>query len=100
MSTDLATRPGAILTVPPAVTSDQMELIKKTIAKDATPDELKLFLYDCQRQGVHPLDKLLIFTKRGGKYTPITSIDFMRTRAADTGEMAGSDDAVFDRDDL
>jgi phage recombination protein Bet len=56
---------------------------------------LKLFLFDCHRQGVHPLDKLLHFTKRGGKYTPITSIDFMRTRAADTGEYAGSDDARF-----
>ena len=79
----------------PAVTPDQMELIKRTIAKDATPDELKLYFYDCQRQGVHPLDKLIHFTKRGGKYTPITSIDFMRSRASDSGEYAGNDDAVF-----
>jgi phage recombination protein Bet len=77
------------------VTGDQLELIRTTIAKDATPDELKLFLYDCQRQGTHPLDRLLHFTKRAGKYTPITSIDFMRIRAAETGELAGSDDAVF-----
>jgi phage recombination protein Bet len=79
----------------PRVTNDQMELIRTTVAKDATPDELKLFLYDCQRQGTHPLDRLLHFTKRAGKYTPITSIDFMRIRAAETGELAGSDDAVF-----
>jgi phage recombination protein Bet len=72
-----------------------MDLIRTTIAKDATPDELKLFLYDCQRQGTHPLDRLLHFTKRAGKYTPITSIDFMRIRAAETGELAGSDDAMF-----
>jgi len=79
----------------PAVTPDQLDLIKATIAKGATDEELRLFLYDCTRQGVHPLDKLIHFTKRSGKYTPITSIDFMRSRAAETGECAGIDDAVF-----
>jgi len=79
----------------PRVTPDQLALIRNLIAKDATPDELKLYLFDCERQGVHPLDKLIHFTKRSGKYTPITSIDFMRIRAAATGECAGIDDAVF-----
>lgn len=88
MTTDMAL-------LPPPVTPDQLDLIRHTIAKDATPDELKLYLYDCARQGVHPLDRLIHFTKRSGKYAPITSIDFMRIRAADTGEMAGSDDPVF-----
>ena len=77
------------------ITAEQIGLIQRTIAKDATAEELQLFFYDCKRRGVHPLDKLIHFTKRGGKYTPITSIDFMRTRAADTGEYAGSDDAEF-----
>ena len=80
----------------PAVTADELALdSSRTIAKDATPDELQLFLYDNARQGVHPLDKLIHFTKRSGKYTPITSIDFMRIRAADSGECAGIDDPVF-----
>lgn len=78
------------------MTPDQLDLIKRTVANGATADELKLYLYDCARQGVHPLDKLIHFTKRSGKYTPITSIDFMRTRAADSGEYAGSDDARFE----
>ena len=82
-------------TLAPTVTTDQIELIKRTVAKDATDDELKLYLFDCARQGVHPLDKLVHFTKRQGKYTPITSIDFMRIRAAETNEYAGSDDAEF-----
>jgi len=86
------------LTTAPAVTSDQLALVQKTVASGATADELKLYLYDCARQGVHPLDKLIHFTKRGGKYTPITSIDFMRTRAADSGEYAGNDDATFAMD--
>ena len=82
----------------PVVTADQVALIKTTIAKDATDTELQLFFYDCQRQGVHPLDRLIHFTKRGGKYTPITSIDFLRQRAAQTGECAGIDDPVFTGD--
>lgn len=80
----------------PVVTPDELRLVRTVIAPNATDAELQLFLYDCKRQGVHPLDKLLHFTKRGDKYTPITSIDLMRTRAHDTGECAGIDDAVFD----
>ena len=37
----------------------QLALIKKTVAAGATADELELYLYDCQRQGVHPLDRLI-----------------------------------------
>jgi phage recombination protein Bet len=91
-STALAERPVAGV---PAVTKEQLDLVKRTVASGATEAELQLYLYDCARQGVHPLDRLLHFTKRGGKYTPVTSIDLMRSRAADTGEYAGSDDAVF-----
>jgi phage recombination protein Bet len=84
----------------PVVTAEQHDLITRTVAAGATPDELKLYLFDCARQGVHPLDKLIHFTvrtdKRGNrKYTPVTSIDFMRIRAAETNEYVGSDDATF-----
>lgn len=91
--TALATRPPEVL-----ISAEQVSLIQRTIAKDATPEELELFFYDCKRRGVHPLDKLIHFTKRGGKYTPITSIDFMRTRAHDSGECAGISDPSFDGD--
>src|SRR6266550_9407497 len=86
------------------LTQQEIDLIKRTVAKDATNDELGLYLHDCKRRGVHPLDKLLHFTKRkvknqdgtwGSRYTPVTSIDLMRSRAAETGEMAGSEDAIF-----
>jgi phage recombination protein Bet len=83
------------------VTTEQLDLIRRTVANGATADELKLYLFDCARQGVHPLDRLIHFTVRkdrdgGRKYTPVTSIDFMRIRAAESGEYAGSDDAVFE----
>ncbi len=93
MSTELA-KPEPI-----RYEASEIELVKKTIAAGATEDELRLFLYDCRRQNVHPLDKLVHFSKRGGKYTPITSIDFMRMRAAADGDHAGTDDPVFDIDD-
>ena len=91
----LATREQTSAIVAPLITPEQMALITKTVAKDATPDELKLYLYDCARQGVHPLDKLIHFTKRSGKYTPVTSIDFMRIQAANTGECLGISDPAF-----
>jgi phage recombination protein Bet len=81
----------------PPVTREQFDLVKRTVAAGASDTELKLFLYDCERRGVHPLDRLIHFTKRGGRYTPVVGIDYLRGRAADTGEMAGSDDAVFDQ---
>jgi phage recombination protein Bet len=79
----------------PTITPEQRALIKQTIAKDATDLELELFFYDNARRGLHPLDKLIHFTKRNGKYTPVTSIDFMRSRAAMTSDYAGQDDVIF-----
>jgi len=93
---------SALAVVTPTVTREQVDLVRRTIFPDATDPELQLFLHDCARRGVHPLDRLVYPTKRGGRYTTITSIDFMRSQAAGTGEMAGSDDATFrlDPDDL
>ena len=71
------------------VTDEQVKVIKDTIAKGATDTELQLFIHDCIRRGVHPMDKLIHFTKRGGRYVPITSIDFMRQQAEKTGQYAG-----------
>jgi len=91
MSTDLAVVDRA----PVVITTDQVTLIKATLAPDATDAELELFFYDCRRRGVHPMDKLIYFTKRQGKYTPVTSIDFFRSRAGATREHMGTDDAVY-----
>lgn len=82
------------------ITPDQKELIKRTIAKGATEDELALFMYDCKRRGVHPLDKKLYFTKRKNKdgtyqYTPLVAIDFLRELGHATGECVGVSDPIF-----
>lgn len=39
----------------PTVTEKQLELVRSTVAKNATAEQLELYLYDCERQGVHPL---------------------------------------------
>src|SRR5262245_20076779 len=34
-----------------------ISLIKRTVAPNATDDQLAMFIHDCNRRGVHPLDK-------------------------------------------
>jgi phage recombination protein Bet len=78
------------------ITEAQRETFVSFIsAQNPTDEELNLHFYFCALRRVHPLDRLIYFTKRSGKYTPITSIDYMRMRAEDTGAYAGNDDAVF-----
>lgn len=91
MTTELAIRESSEI----VITGDQLNVIKTTICRDATDPEMQLFFYDCKRRGVHPLDRLIHFTKRGGRYTPITSIDLFYQRAHATNQFAGQDETVF-----
>lgn len=78
------------------ITKDEYDTFVSSITtQNPTPAEIKLYLYDCDRRGVHPLDKLIYFTKRRGRYVPIVGIDYMRIRAESSGHYAGSDDAEF-----
>lgn len=80
----------------PDWTAQQIDLIKKQVAPEATNDELNLFLYHCKKTGLDPLSKQIYFQKRKGRPVFITSIDGFRLIAARTGEHAGTDDAIFD----
>lgn len=74
----------------------KLEQFKQTVAKGCSNNaNLVMYLHDCERQGVHPLDRLIHYTERDGKYTPITSIDLFRARAAEAGDHAGTDDPVY-----
>ena len=46
------------------LTPSQIELIKRTVAKGATDDELDMFLHFCKQAGVDPLRKQAHFIVR------------------------------------
>lgn len=72
-------------------TPEQMKLITDVVAKGATPDELKLFLYRCQHMGLDPLKPgQIYFMKYGaGPGTIVVGIEGFRSKAARTGKLAG-----------
>jgi phage recombination protein Bet len=84
----LATVPVSSLTTAP-YTREQIELIKRQVAVGVTDDELKLFLYQCQRTGLDALTRQIYAIKRGGKLSIQTAIDGFRLIAQRTGEYRG-----------
>lgn len=78
---------------------EKIELIKRTVAKGATDDELALFLHQAQKTGLDPLAKQIYFQKYNTKNGPvmaiITGIDGYRLVADRTNRYAGSSDAEY-----
>jgi phage recombination protein Bet len=62
MSTDLAVRHDSGVDL--AFSPEQVELIKRNIAKDASDDELQLFLAVCRRTGLDPFARQVYFIKQ------------------------------------
>lgn len=70
---------------------EQLKLITDVVARGATPDELKLFLYRCQNMGLDPLRPGMIhFVKYGtGPGTIVVGIEGFRSIAHRTGKLSG-----------
>lgn len=85
-------------------TDEQIALIKRTVAKDATNDELSLFLYTAQSRGLDPLLRQIHAVSRYDKrqsrniMSIQVGIDGYRLIADRTGSYAGNDDPVFEYD--
>ena len=94
--------------LPQGFSLEQAELIKAAIAKDATDEEFRLFLYTSQRTGLDPLTKQIHLVRKKVKQaegsfktvmTIQTGIDGYRAIADRTGQLAGIDDPVYDTEE-
>ncbi len=80
-------------------TPDQIELIKRTIAKGASDDELALFMGQCERTGLDPFSRQIYLVPRRSKnkqtqqwettYQSLVSIDGFRVIAERSNKYAG-----------
>jgi phage recombination protein Bet len=79
----------------PKLTRDQIELIKRTCAKDATDDELQMFIAFCNSKGTNPLAKEIYFSKFGEQVNFFTSYHFMLAKVQESGLYEGMTTALF-----
>lgn len=66
-----------------------IDLVRKTVAKDANESELALFLAICKRTGLDPFARQIFFVRRGGVGQTTASVDGFRAVAERSGKYEG-----------
>lgn len=93
MSTNLVTTENKAVTLAEkfGFSEKQLDLVKRTVAKGATDDELELFFYRCKELQLNPLlPGQVYFLKFGNSPgTVIIGLDGFRARAQRTGKLSG-----------
>jgi phage recombination protein Bet len=88
------------------MSKSQIELVKRTVAKGASDDELRLFIQVCKGANLNPFLKQVFLvprwdSKEGKEVRAIqVSIDGFRAIAEESGAYAGNEDAVFNGDEV
>lgn len=78
--------------------NNQIQLLKTTICKGSSDDELKFFIYACQRTGLDPFARQIYSVPRGGQRVIQTSVDGFRLIAERTGRYSPGREPTFVHD--
>jgi phage recombination protein Bet len=102
MSTALAAVPSQPLATQGASwNQEQTALIKRTVAPEATNDELAMFLHVAAKAGLDPLQKQVWFVKRSGRVTIQAGVDGLQARALRMPDCEGiASAAVYEKEDF
>lgn len=77
------------------LTDAELDILNKTICKDLSREEIKLFGQVCQSKGLNPFNNQIYAIKRAGRLTFQTGIDGFRSIAEQTSEYEGQEDPMW-----
>lgn len=84
-----------------AWTPEQRDLIKRTVAPQASDDELAMFLHIAAVSGLDPLRKQIHFMKHSGRVVIVADVNGLQARAAREADFEGLLHAVvYEKDDF